>query len=458
MKKNISLFSLLMLISGSIDSIRNLPVTALFGANLIFFFFVGALIFLIPTALVSAQLAVISPEKGGIYNWSKQAFGARTACFAVWLQWINTMVWFPSILMFIAATLAYLINPHLAQQRGYLIITLLCIYWGMTWLNMRGIKQSTHFASACAVIGLLIPFALILVLGGIWIYSGHRLQINLAPHNWIPHLSHSSSWISLTGVVTSFLGMELATVHVGQIQRASTLFPRALSLSVILILAIMIFGALSIAIVIPANHISLVAGVMQSFQQFFRAYHMNWLLPIIGICILIGSLGGMINWLISPAKGLLHAAEDGFLPAGLAQHNQHGVASRVLILQAVVVSLICLAMLLMPSVNGAYWLLTDLSTELYLMMYVIMFIVALVICHKQSAKLLRISGGKWGLRAVCLLGLIGCVICIIIGFIPPQNIAVGGAHHFELLFISGLACMLLPVLLLLGYRQRFRGN
>src|SRR5579862_5586754 len=108
-------FALTLLITGSIDSVRNLPVSALFGSSLIFFFVFAAVMFLIPTALVSAELASNISE-GGIYQWCRLAFGEKMGFLAVWLQWINNVIWFPTMLMFIAGTATYLIKPELAQS------------------------------------------------------------------------------------------------------------------------------------------------------------------------------------------------------------------------------------------------------------------------------------------------------------------------------------------------------
>jgi len=118
---SLNTFALTMLITGAIDSIRNLPASALFGSTLIFFFIFSAIVFLIPAALVSAELASNISEKGGIYHWVKLAFGERVAFLATWLQWINTIAWFPTILSFIAGTAAYLIDPSLAQNKYYLV-------------------------------------------------------------------------------------------------------------------------------------------------------------------------------------------------------------------------------------------------------------------------------------------------------------------------------------------------
>src|SRR3989338_4508540 len=97
----ISVTALVLLITGAIDSIRNLPATALFGSSLIFFFIFSAIVFLIPVALVSAELSSTwSEEEGGIYSWVQHAFGKSAAFFTIWLQWVNTIVWYPTILLF----------------------------------------------------------------------------------------------------------------------------------------------------------------------------------------------------------------------------------------------------------------------------------------------------------------------------------------------------------------------
>lgn len=452
---SLSLFALVMLMTGAIDSIRNLPATALFGSSLIFFFIFSALVFLIPTALVSAELSSAWPQKSGIYQWVKLAFGEKIGFLAIWLQWINTMVWYPTILSFIAGTASFLIDPALAQNKYYLVTVIIGVFWFLTLINLRGIQTSAKFASFCAVIGMMLPMLLIIVLAIIWIGLGKPLQIDLTPAALVPSFKHTSSWLSLTAIMTSFLGIELATVHVNKINNPRKMFPKAILYSTVTILVTMIAGSLAIALVLPQSKISLVNGVMQAFANFFAVYHMTWVIPLITILLLIGSLGGIINWIISPAKGLLQAARDGFLPKFLCKENQHGIESRLLILQAILVSIICMAFLFMPTVNGSYWLLTALSTQLYMLMYVIMFFAALYLRYKypDQPRPFAIPGKKIGMIIVCLLGLIGCSITLLVGFFPPDGINVGIGMPYGLLFACGMLAMIMPIIGFYFYRS-----
>ena len=359
LKQKISVFSLVLLITGAIDSIRNLPGVALFGSSLIFFFILSAIIFLIPVALVSAELASTwYQEEGGIYSWVNKAFGENIAFLAIWLQWINTLIWYPTILSFIAGLFAYLISPTLAHNKYYLISVILIVFWGLTLIGLRGLRASATFASTCALLGMILPMGFIIVLAVIWLVSGKPLAIDLSLSHLIPHSGDGQSWVSLTAIMTSFLGMELAAVHVRHIDNPQKSFPRAMFFSVLLILSTMILGSLAIAFVLPKAQINLVDGVMQAFHNFLQVYHLSYLLPVIITLLLLGSLGSMVNWIISPAKGLLLAADSNFLPHSLYRLNKYGVASRVLILQAILVTLFCSGFLLFPRINTIYWLFT----------------------------------------------------------------------------------------------------
>ena len=454
--KTLTIFTLAMLIAGAIDSIRNLPTTALFGSSLVFFACFSAVVFLVPTALVSGELASAWTEKGGVYAWVEMAFGEKWAVLAIWLQWVNTIVWYPTILSFIAGTAAFVISPQLATNKLYLVSVILVVFWGMTLINLRGIKMSAQFATACALLGMIIPVVLIFAMGIGWLWMGKPLQIHLTAASLIPDLTHTQNWISLTALMTAYLGLELATVHVGSVKNPRRTFPAALFLAAAIIVLTMLFGSLIIAMVLPHDQINLVAGVMQAFRRFFEAYHIVWVLPFMAVMIVLGSLGEMVNWIISPAKGMMQAAKAGYLPKWFAKESETGVAVNVLIAQAVLVSFVCLAFLLMPSVNGSYWLLTDLSTQLYMLMYFLMFMAALYLKFKASElrQSFIIPGGKVGMTLVCLLGLFGTVVTLIVGFFPPGSIDVGGTFHYVSLFSLGLIVMLLPVLLLYRYHAK----
>ena len=454
-KDSISLWVLVLFMTGAIDSIRNLPTTAIFGPVLVFFFIVGALFFLIPTGLVAAELSASSQEEGGIYIWVKKAFGEKMGVLAIWLQWINTALWYPTILSFMAGTAIYLINPALANNKIYLVSVIVGLFWVITFLNLKGFKISANFSAICATLGMVIPMAAILLLGIFWFLKGNISNIHITPTNIFPSFHSTNDWISLTGVMAAFLGMELTCVHINAVKNATKTFPTALVISIVFILITMVGGSLAIAMILPAGQINLVSGFLQAFTSFLAVYHVEFLLPTLVILILIGTIGSIVNWAISPAKGLMQAAKNGYLPAMFAKENKHGASSSILITQAIVNTLVCVAFVLMPSVNGSYWLLTALSTQLYLIMYILMFAAAIMIKYKFENPMqgFKVPGGKLGMWITCIAGSLGCLVSIVVGFFPPSGINVGTAAHFVTVSTLGMTTMILPVLGLYAYKK-----
>ena len=315
-KKNhrLSVFSLVMITVGSVDSLRNLPATALFGSHLIILFLLGALFFLLPTALASAELASGWPKQGGVYVWVKQAFGQRMGFFAIWLQWIENVIWYPTILAFVAGTIGYLFNPNLANNPYFLWGVIVLSFWGCTWVNCLGIRSSALFANFCTIGGLLIPMSLIIGCGTAWILGGHPVQIHFDKQSLLPNWHLDGMWVSLTAIILSFCGIEIATVHADEVQNPQDSFPKALSTSVFIILGTLLLGSLAIAVVLPQQEISLVSGIMQSFDAFFKQYHSSGLMPVVALMLIIGGLGGVNNWIIAPTAGLMVAGIDNNLP------------------------------------------------------------------------------------------------------------------------------------------------
>jgi len=450
-KVYVGVFALTMLMSGAIDGIRNLPSIAIFGQQLIFFFIAASILFLIPIGLISAELCAQFKEDSGVYIWSKNAFGSGYGTIVAWLQWINTMAWFPLSLTTLTGTAAYIINPELAKNPIYLVTASLTVFWVMTILNLRGIKQSTKMASFATTIGMVIPMILIIGLCLLWFFLGKPVALKITHEAILPNFHAKYTWMSLTAVITAFLGMELATVHVKKIHNAHKIFPKALFFAVLLTIVILGLGSLGVAMIVPHQKIVLVAGTIQAFNVIFTGLHIGWMEKILGVMLLFGSIGAIINWLISPSKSLAQAAQDSYLPKMLAKENKHGSSSNILIFQAAIVSLVSMVFFLMPSVSGSYWLLLDLSTELYVIMYLLMFIAALKIIISCD-KILLIPGGKFTATCAILLGLIGCSTTIIVGFFPPSSINVGSNLHYITLFSIGLLSMIVPAIILILYK------
>lgn len=444
--KVLSVFGLVMINVIAVDSIRTLPISAEYGFSAVFYYLLAGLVFFLPTALVSAELASAWPETGGIYVWVREAFGKKYGFITIWLQWFYNICWYPTIMSLIAGTIAYVISPSLINDRAYMLAMVLVFFWGATLLNMKGMKASSRLSNFSAIGGTLIPMVFIIILGAAWMVFGKPLSIQFTFSTLIPNLSNIHNLVLLTAVLYGLVGMEMSAVHAKEVKNPQRDYPRALFFSTIIILASLIFASLAVAIVVPQSKLNLVAGVLQAFSYFFTAFHMQWLMPVLAVLIVIGAIGGVSAWILGPAKGLLVASRDGSLPKILQRTNKENVPVGVLLLQGVIFTALSMAFILMPSVNSAFWLLTDITAILALIVYLFMFSAAIYLRFKYPdvERAFKIPGGKLGVIIVAGAGFLSSAFAIIIGFLPPAQIKVGSVFKYELLLIVGvvIACVL----------------
>ena len=450
--RTITVFTLAMINVAAIGSVKNWPVTAEYGLSAIVYLLIAALIFFLPVSLVAAELATGWPENGGVFVWVKEAFGHRTGFLAIWLLWAENVIWYPTILSFFAATVAYIFDPGLATNTTYTLCVILAAFWVATLANLLGMRTSSWISSVGVVVGTFIPGCLIILLGLTWYFSGQSLQIAFTWKNMIPQLGSIDQIVFFTGVILSLCGMEMSAVHARDVKHPQKDYPKAILLSGAIIIVLSILGVLTIASVIPQKEISLTAGPMQAFSYFVNAYGLKWLTPYIAALIAVGAFGSMSTWIVGPTKGLLAAAKDGDLPPFFRKVNKNGMPTPLLITQAIIVTLISFVFILMPTVSSAFWILFAIAAQLYLIMYLLLFAAAIKLRYTRPevARPYQIPGGKPGLWIVSGAGILSSLFAITVGFFPPSQIQTGNILFYELFLVIGgiLACLAPSIILL----------
>lgn len=440
MKKTITPFTLTMINVAAIASLRNLPITATYGSHLIFYLALAALFFFVPIALSAAELVSHHPQEGGIYVWVRKAFTKRVGFLAVWLQWIGNIIWYPTILTFIGATVGQLIHPSLPYNAFFIFAMVLVIFWGATWANFRGMEVSGWISTLGVIAGTIFPAGAIILLGLIWWASGQPLQIDMSLSSLIPTRLDSSNLALFGGIALSFVGMEMSEVHASDVPKPQSTFPRAIAISAVVIFAIYALGSLAIAFTIPGQEISLTGGVVDAFNRLLISVGAIWLTPIFALLIVIGVVTGVSTWIIGPSRAILIAAKEGHLPAFLCKRNACGMPANIMIVQGIIVSVLSLILLFMPSVESAFLLLTILASQVYMVMYGLMFAAAYRLrkAKKKKRKDLFVAPalGMW-----LTFGAIGIVGIFIAGLFPPEGI---NPIHYEIYLLGGvvISCLL----------------
>jgi putative glutamate/gamma-aminobutyrate antiporter len=434
---------------------------------MIFYILFAAIMFLLPASLVAAELgSAFSKQGGGVYTWVKEAFGSRWGFTAIWLQWIQNVVWYPTVLAFAAGALAYLfMDPGLADKGAYTGIVILVCYWAATFLTLAGSNVASSLTKYGVLLGTVLPGIMIIVLGLLWLNQGNPLQFmepsavvaaaetaaGQSPHaRLFPHITGLGSVAFLAGIILLFAGVEVHAVHANELENPARQFPESMFLAMIIIFLIFTLGSLAVAAVIPADKISLTAGLMQAFKQLLDKFQIGFLTPIIGLLAAFGAIGGVMSWIDGPSRGLLETAKKGEIPPFMAKTNKNGVQVNILIIQAIIVSLLASLYFIMDNVSVAFFVLSAMTVTLYLVMYILMYAAAIKLRYSQPdlPRSYKVPGGLYGMWLVAGIGLIGVCFSLVVGFFPPTNLPVGNPTLYVGLVSVGMIVFVgLPLLI-----------
>jgi amino acid transporter len=442
----ISWTAVAMMTVGAVGYLGSAPALSVLGLASVFLYVLPAIVFLLPASLVSAELA--SGWQGGVYNWVREGISAPMGLLAVWCQFAQTIFYYPALLAYVAGTLAYVINPSLANNGVYTAVIIVVLFWGSVLVSSRGPGLVAKLASSGTLIGTLIPGALLVVLGVIYLLQGNHSAAPMDVHHVLPAWSGLASIVLIVNSFFTYAGVEVNAVHVDELRDPGREFPKAMFVAAVLVLAVFVFPTLAISWVIPTQTISLTAGVMQAFDALLKHLHLGFALPVVALALAIGALGGMIAWLDGPSEGLLKIGrEQGYLPPYFQKVDDEGIALHILIAQGVVITVIGFLYAVIPTVNSAYWIFAAMATQVYLIMYGLMFIAAMRLRHTQPDHPRGYRAPALGL--LCALGAASSVAAFLIGFVPPSQFGHASPLLYGLLILAGiLALGVLPPLLL----------
>lgn len=445
-QRTLGIFTLSMISVSAIIALRNLPSFAIFGTSIITLLGLATLMFLIPIALVCAELASGWPKEGGLYAWVKEAFGDTAGAIAVWLEWIESVVWLPTVLSFIGTTLAYALAPILGENKWYMFAVMLSVLWMGTLLNFRSIKTSGWVSTFGIVAGSIIPGLIIIVMGALWWFKGEPLLVDFSWRALIPDMNLPSAF-AVIGL--AFGGIEVGAFYIQDTKDPQRNYPRATFIAAIIIVSIYVMGSLTLAAVVPKSELKLAAGAMQGMKLFFSHFGIPWATPLFAILTVLGGLALLNTWIIGPSKGLLVSAENGDFPRFSTYTNRFHSPVAILLAQAIIGTILLSMFLFIPTINDFYWFFGMLASQLIMLMYCFVFCAAIKLRYSQpnTPRLYQVPGGKVGMLLIAGSGLLFCLLAILFAFIPPEEYQFISPGKYAGALLAGILVLSSPPLI-----------
>ncbi len=474
-KKHITTLQLALMTAAAVISLRGLPMMAKEELTMFFYIIFATFLFLIPAALVGAELGSAFAEKGGgVYTWVKEAFNERLGFVAIFMQWIQNVVWYPTVLSFAAAAIAFLIgDPRLAQNGYFVGLFSIAMYWFATWITLKGTDTISAITSRGFLLGTVLPGVIIIILAILWISDGQPIALEQIPATettlvsgeaghihprLFPHITNVGNIVFLAGIVLLFAGVEVHAVHAMEMKNPKKQFPTSIFLAAIISFGLFTLGALAVAIIMPYKEINLQDGLFLTFQRAFDTFHVGWMSNVLGALIAFGALAGVMSWISGPSRGLLWTARDGQLPAMMTKTNKNGIQVNILLIQGIIVTILSSLYFIIKDVSVAFFLLSALTIGLYLIMYMLMYAAAIKLRKSQPdlPRAYKVPGGNTGMWLIAGGGFLAVLFSFIISFFPPSQLPVGSPTTYVLIVLAGNVLFLSLPFIISAYQKKKR--
>ena len=425
--KKLTLFGLIGITMAFFGTVRSVPTLAITGWTQIFYMLIAALVFALPIALMSAELSTGFPEEGGPQVWVRNALGEKWGFVTSWLLWVQMFFGMVMVSSTVGVLFGYVINkPELSSNNYFIFAMILISYWGVTLLNLKFdmVKIAGNWG---AVIGVYIPFVILVVLGVIYMIK-NGIQPNsylggFEPSDLVPDLSDTGSLAYLSGIIFIFAGVEISSVHANNIENPKRNYPVAVITSVILLVIFNIIAGLTVANAVPLGELEL-ANITQPYLIFCEDLGIpSIFVNIISLMILVGVLVQLSAWVLGPSKSMIKVAEEGNLPKFFQKRTEKGIPITFVMIQAIVISLVSFLYVVVPDVNSAFLIITITTTILYCIVYALIAISAIRLRYNMPdvKRPFRLGSKGNGLMwFVSLISMIGIVLTIVVSLIPPS--------------------------------------
>ena len=389
---------------------------------------IGALAMFLPISVCVVFLSSRYPEQGGLYVWSKRAFGPFAGFMTGWTYWTSNLPYFPGLMYFAAGNLLFVggtaatagsANGLAGAPLYFMAIALAGLAVG-TYLNVLGLGVGKWLNNAGAHARMLATLLLIVLGAAAWWRFGSATRIDRAALT--PHLGLGDV-VFWSTIAFAYTGPESASLMGGEIKDPRRTVPRALVIAAPLIAAIYILGTLSVLVAIPQSATSPLYGVMEAVARTSGRLGCSWLVPLAAVLLAFTCLGGLGAWLGSVARIPFVAGLDSYLPKAFARlHPRFGSPANALITQAVIAGLFAVLGQAGTSVKGAYDVLISMMVIALMLPFLFLFASAIRLSGRPSEPgELRMPGGRFTVVAMALVGLATTLGSIVLATLPQPG-------------------------------------
>jgi glutamate:GABA antiporter len=404
-------------------SLRWIAAAASIGPSSLLIWICAWMFFYVPLAMSVVELSSRYPAEGGLYVWTKKAFGEGAGFVAAWTYWNSNLPYFPAVLYF-AASNALFLRPswqRYSHSPAYFVIFSVVVMAGLTLINLVGLNIA-KWSYNVGALAMWVPSLMVVVMGLVaWARFGSATSF---PTSALVPRMQLRDMIFWTTIIFAFGGSESASFLAGEIKNPRRTIPRAMLVAGLTIAICYIVGTFCVLLALPSGQISNLDGLVEAIERT-AARLGGWHAVTISAAALIAvsNVGAAAAFLAAAARLPFVAGIDGFLPRVFGQIHPrwHTPWASVLAQGGFGILFIFLGQA-GTSVRGAYDVLVSIGVITYMVPYLFLF-AALVRLQSEPAgiEVVQVPGGKAAAVLLAAVGFCTTTFAIVLSLIPSPD-------------------------------------
>jgi len=451
--RRLTLRDMVLLNLVAVISLRWLATSAATGPSSLVLWVLAALFFFIPMGFAVSALSVRHPEAGGLYAWTKRAYGDKHGFICGWCYWTNNLLYYPNLLLATAAILTYAFGKGgtgLENDLSFVIPTTLLMLWFATLINVVGVGTGRWLQNIGAIC-MFLPGVALIVLGIISVTTrGSANEFSVA--TMTPNLRDFSAVNLWASIAFAFAGLELAPTMAAEVRDPERTLKRAVLIAAPLCVLVYALGTTSVLWIVPHKDVNIVTGILQAVDMGARSLGVafGWISAVAAGLVVIGNIGSVGAWLSGPARVALTIGIDRYFPRAFGRiHPKYRTPYVAFFVQASVGTIFLLLSVLGrgTTVQSVYLILLDTMLLLYFIPFLYLFASYMRIELPQATgvkKLRIVATGVSGFALTLFAMIVACV--------PPTGTPSVAA--FEAKVVGGALFFVLAGTSLYAWRHR----
>ena len=404
-------------------SLRWIATAASAGPSSIVIWIGAWFCFYVPLALSVIELSSRYPQEGGLYIWSKRAFGDFSGFMSGWTYWTSNLPYFPAVLYFAASNLLFVRSgqwTHLSNNKSYYMWFSILALVVITMMNVVGLNVGKWLHNVGSF-GMWVP-VVILVVMGVYAWRAFGSATSFTLTNFVPstHLKDMLFWATLA---FAFGGCETGSFMADEIKDSRRTIPRAVLCAGLIVTFCYIGGTVAVLLALPSSEVNDLQGLMQAISK--TALRVGWfaVIPISAVLIAVSNLGAAGGFLSSVARLPFVAGLDRFLPPSFGKlHPRWGTPYVSLIVQMLAGILFVFLGQAGTSVKGAYDVLVSMGIITYFIPYLYLFASMFKVQKERAGpEVIRVPGGKPMARFIACIGFATTLFTIVVSLLPSPE-------------------------------------